>query len=888
MICDYCGADAPDASRFCPSCGSAVGAPPADETVRLSDDYTPSSRAPIDHGGFVPGAVVAQRYRIVAMLGRGGMGEVYRADDLVIGQQVALKFLPRSVERDPERLNRLISEVRIARQIAHPNVCGVYDIGSDDGRHFISMEYVKGEDLASLLHRIGRLAPDKATQIARQLCAGLAAAHERGVLHRDLKPANIMLDDRGVARITDFGLAAIAADIQASEVAEGTPAYMAPEQLAGSAVTVRSDIYSLGLVLYELYTGRSLFGGATIGELLQQRSSGTGNLRLSDDVDPAITRLLERCMAEEPERRPPSALAVAAALSGGDPLAAALAVGETPSPALVAAAGNRYALEPRVAIALLVAVLVGVLLMAVVRPRADTFIRAGLDESPDALAGRARDLIARLGYTAPPADEEWQLEFDEGYRQYVARRLAARTPTMLDPHLHSPIYLWYRSNPGLFEPRLLFRHSAYASFPGTITESDPQPVTGSIALRIDPSGRLLRLRATPPAEDAKLPPRPADWSALLAAAGLDAKALREVPPSRSVLPFDARRAWEWREAASGNVFRAEAAMLRGWPTSFDVIAPWSVERETMRGPALLALLIISMLFIILLTTVVLLARRNLRLGRGDRSGAARLAVIAGCAELVAWTFGAHHVPALFEVFPMLLTALVWASFGGLALWALYLALEPIARRRWPHTIVSWTRALSGNLRDPLVGRDVLLGIVGGLVVALFELGSDVVVAAAQHRQLPYFRSDGAWVLLGSRFAIAELISVVPRAITDAIVWLILLLLCRALLRRDLLAGIAFIVLQTVVRAEGGPSAAISGFVLAVIIVFLAFRLGLLPLVVMNVVTAVTELFPIGFHGPRWTVGLGIFGAVVIVGLAAAAVYASLGGKALIRGDLLET
>src|ERR1051325_11625328 len=147
-----------------------------------------------DEARFVPGAVLAERYRIVGPLGRGGMGEVYRADDLKLGQAVALKLLPESVDRDPARLTQLHTEVRMARQVSHPNVCRVYDVGEFEGHTFLSMEYVDGEDLASLLRRIGRFQEERAIELARQICAGLAAAHDRGVVHRDLKPANIILD----------------------------------------------------------------------------------------------------------------------------------------------------------------------------------------------------------------------------------------------------------------------------------------------------------------------------------------------------------------------------------------------------------------------------------------------------------------------------------------------------------------------------------------------------------------------------------------------------------------------------------------------------------------------------------------------------------------------
>ncbi len=137
------------------------------------------------------------RYRIVGLIGKGGMGEVYRADDLKLGQPVALKFLPEVVGNDPERLRRFLNEVRLSLRVTHPNVCRVYDIGEVDGQHYLSMEYVDGEDLASLLRRIGRIPEDKAVQMARQLCAGLAAAHEQGILHRDMKPSNLMFDGRG-------------------------------------------------------------------------------------------------------------------------------------------------------------------------------------------------------------------------------------------------------------------------------------------------------------------------------------------------------------------------------------------------------------------------------------------------------------------------------------------------------------------------------------------------------------------------------------------------------------------------------------------------------------------------------------------------------------------
>src|SRR6185369_5473714 len=165
---------------------SLMGGPLGSE----ADDISRVTSSAEDEGRFVPGTLLGGRYRIIGLLGRGGMGEVYRATDLTLGQSVAIKFLPETTSRDERALARFHNEVRIARQVSHPNVCRVYDIGETEGLVYLTMEYVDGEDLGSLLRRIGRLPQDKAIEIARQLCAGLSAAHDEGVLHRDIKPAN--------------------------------------------------------------------------------------------------------------------------------------------------------------------------------------------------------------------------------------------------------------------------------------------------------------------------------------------------------------------------------------------------------------------------------------------------------------------------------------------------------------------------------------------------------------------------------------------------------------------------------------------------------------------------------------------------------------------------
>jgi len=315
-FCRECGAElAADAvlADLCPRCVFQLGLAAEDDPASLETEPSPavgglppadSSPASKDWGRFPTGAQLAGRYRIVSLLGRGGMGEVYRADDLKLGQPVALKFLPRRLERDEGLLERFLNEVRTARQVSHPNVCRVYDIGEVDGQHFLSMEYVDGEDLASLLRRIGRVPQDTALQFAQQICAGLAAVHAQGILHRDLKPANVMIDGTGRPKIADFGLASLAENEEDRDLRTGTPAYMAPEQFAGQQPTARTDLYALGLLLFELFTGKSAFDDKTISAARRHIDSAPRKpTRLVEGLDPGIERVILRCLEREPADR---------------------------------------------------------------------------------------------------------------------------------------------------------------------------------------------------------------------------------------------------------------------------------------------------------------------------------------------------------------------------------------------------------------------------------------------------------------------------------------------------------------------------------------------------------------------------------------------------------
>src|SRR5882762_7609175 len=392
----------------CPACGASTSDSFAPTRRMDTPQPTPrsthstSSSVSIDDARFVAGQILAERYRIVGLLGKGGMGEVYRADDLKLGQPVALKFLPEHLLSDGAALARFHREVRVARQVSHRNVCRVYDIGEIDGRHFLSMEFIKGEELSSLLRRIGRLPGDKAIQIARQICAGLAVAHDVGVLHRNLKPSNVMIDEHGNARILDFGLAGLVEEFGDDEMRAGTPAYMSPEQIEGQEQTVRSDVYSLGLVLYELFTGQRAFEASSLNDMIKLRRSDTAPTTptsIVKDLDPGVEKVIDRCIQKDPSLRPASALQVAAALPGGDPIAAALAAGETPSPEMVAAAPTEGALKPWIAAGLFAVFLGGLALCCWLTKYSAVYRATPLNQSPEVLRAHARDIIRKLGYS---------------------------------------------------------------------------------------------------------------------------------------------------------------------------------------------------------------------------------------------------------------------------------------------------------------------------------------------------------------------------------------------------------------------------------------------------------------------------------------------------------
>jgi hypothetical protein len=873
--CQVCGAQNQEGVDVCQRCGDALRSPTVSISSKPAPGHTGPTAAPAGSysRGFAPGSMIGDRYRVASLLGSGGMGEVYGADDLKLGQRVALKFLPANRAADSNWRDQFYAEVRIARQISHPNVCRVYDIGESDGRLFLSMEFVDGEDLASLLRRIGRLPDNKAVEVAQQLCAGLAAAHGAGVLHRDLKPSNVMLDGKGRARITDFGLA-VAASNASSERPAGTPGYMAPELFGGAPPTVQSDLYALGLVLYEVFTGKRAFEAPNLAELYRRQSetNPTPPSNLVRNFDPAVERAILRCLDRDPTQRPRSAQSVAAALPGGDPLAAALAAGETPSPDMIAAAGPQGSLRPAVAWTCLLASIALILVaVTVLAPRSSDWGRTPMPKSPEILADRAQEFAQKLGY--PDAiDRAYWIGSDQDYLDYVSHDASGKNWERASEGQAWPsaMAFWFRQSPQWMTPALGGGVLRVTSL------NPPYETSGMATLKLDVLGRLLFLRAIPPQVEVAQTGRQPDWNLLFAEAGLDKSqfvpgAPKWAPPDR----FDASADWDGHVAGHSDLpLHVTAAAWRGKPVYFQVIAPWDKPwQDTPPGSVISSSKTVAAVTTILLLGYVIgtcfFARRNVRRGRADVKGAVRL----GVGLTFCWC--AAHVLVNHFIF---VPERIWFQFlalgvpilGSLLAWVGYMAVEPYSRRMWPQVMISWQRFLNGRLRDPLIGRDLLLGTLAGSMAALANS------ANSYHVQAVF----GSGALASSSW--------VPFSVFNscflALVFLAILSALTGLFRRRWIGMLATGALFMLFSPELDVRHFVATALIAALFLFVLTRVGLLATVAFALVGTLLGP-PLVFS--QWYAGLAIIPLILPLGVLIYGFLVSLGGQPIFGSALSE-
>lgn len=915
-----------------PSGGNKPGPAPA----RVGASASRSSLS-IDRGRFPPGALIADRYRIIDCLGRGGMGEVYRADDLKLGEQVALKFLPHELSGNPTWKERFLQEVRIARNVSHPNICRVYDVGEhvspvESGRTssgsrtqviggselFITMEYIDGETLNSLTSRIGRLPPKKAEQLAQQLCAGLAAIHDLGLLHRDLKPSNIMIDNKGQLRVTDFGLA-VPGEIKGYQAAAGTPGYVAPESLNGVEATARSDIYQLGLVLHELFTGQPAYKSAEGQDLLKvQRSSDPmPPSKVVPDIKPQVESAILKCLERDPESRAPSARAVARLLPGADPLAAALEAGQTPSPTQVAMSGRRGRVRPIVAaglLAMFVLLLVGGLRLA----RTLSVLQlASIDKSPIVLADRAREILADAGYPIEGGAEAygldlyeellWEIErFDESPNRW--EKLRRERP--------APIDFWYRWSPAPLGTQ---------SPEGRVTMNDPPfAVPGMIEVRLTPKGKLREIAVVDPATYWPLPEEaskvsaqevgpvrsPVNFAGLFIAAGLDPAKFTAVPPTRIPQVFaDERAAWDGVYPESPEVaIRVEIAASNGRVVAFRTVEksyPYAQRAfvvPPLQAYQLYAKVVAQIVLIITLIGGAVFAWRNIRTKRGDLAGAWRAGAGVAVLTFLALVLTADTLRSGNDPFGNVGWMIARGLVSGAMILVLYLGVEPYVRRVWPESIISWTRLIQGRFTDPLVGLSVLMGATLGAValcVILFCRGLSSRLGLPPAR--PYVdESAGAVTLNGLSNIFGHIGDCVLRGLQLSLIMLVTCVLFKFLVRRTWIALTLFIILQAALWVSSSPvlntlpnlsasfwtwpaqaweliaiySALLVGLLTLTMIVLVRF--GVLALMVAAFIFTLLATTPITFDMSRWYAGTSVLALItasmVAVCGAAAAVF----------------
>ena len=698
-----------------------------------------------------PGQIVAGRYRIHRLLGCGAMGEVYRADDLVGGRFVALKF-PHLDGGAGSQSQRLAGEVAVAQRVSHPNVCRVYDLAHHDGRVFFSMQLIEGETLGAVLGRsVGTLTDDERLRIAHDLCAALGAIHSCRIVYRDLKPSNVMLDRDGRAIITDFGLASFGV---VTDRRSGTSDYMAPEQHDGGEPSARSDLYALGLVLYELFVGCPAFTADSRDELAALKRQGSPDFPDDQQVREGVREVIVRCLQPDPEDRPGSTDEVARALPPR-PSRSSQAEATWIVPPETLLVSPRRPPRPGLARGMLAAVLLTLVAIAALAPASQLTRSAELGHPPEALEVRAREVLETAGLGGDPGgagEERYGYAYDRRQLDHVASNESK--PDRWTHLAEAPVpavTFWYRRDPRPMVP-------LEAGSPFQRYDDPPLDEHGMVGVLLDPRGRLISLEAVPPrtlsrdgptdrAEPPAPPHRP-EWPPLFAAAGLDFDRFRPAAPEWTPPAYTDRRfAWE---GPSG--VRIEAASYRGTPVSFRRVEPWMLAPEpgdehgtemqflTSRIGRTLAVLC----FVGVLAVAIVLARKNLFRRVADRKAAFRLAVAVLAARAFAGILGARHLPGTAELL-ILNSHLARALLMAAEVWVIYLALEPYVRRFFPELAASWVRLVYGRARDPLVGHHLLVGLLFGTGSALL---SRAYATFAGPLGLPAPRPDALYTLAG--------------------------------------------------------------------------------------------------------------------------------------------
>jgi serine/threonine-protein kinase len=583
------------------------------------------------------------------------------------------------------------------------------------------------------------------------------------------------------------------------------------------------------------------------------------------DVDPVVEKVILRCLDTDPAQRPPTALAIAAALPGGDPLAAALAAGETPSPELVAASGETHGFKLRYAVPCLVFVLLVLVAFPFYVQQNCMLSLSRADLAPEVLAQRARDAAGDFGYSARPADSKYWFEVANDMDQYFKdkglsdwRRIFAAESPLLFTYRQSPRFL--AANP-----------DGYVR-----SQNPPADLPGMISAVLDGQGRLREFEIVPPRFDQDSgPPVQFDPAVLFRRVGLDAAQFHEVTPGYApTVAFDARRAWTGPyPGLDGVSVTIELATWRGKPTSVFTRWPWTKPPATSEPPLRARDIVFEVFEYALLAGLLffaaLMARRNIRAGRGDRRGAWRIVVVSFCLYTVAIFSGMHFIPSL-DMLSYLFENLSSALAMSAILWMAYIALEPAVRARWPHSLITWNRLLNGQFGDSRLGSHVLVGAAMGMAILVLVTWSFYL----NGRRGAAPETIDFNLLLGARALIGSHANTAVQALQAGLAAFFLLAALRAITRRDLGAAVAAALLLTL--AEGNvrnsPNLAVE------FPVFLALYFGLTyALARMGLVTMIVALYCVNTAsrivvGPEFTSWYNYVAVVQIAVVAAVAIY----------------
>jgi hypothetical protein len=669
---------------------------------------------------------------------------------------------------------------------------------------------------------------------------------------------------------------------------------MAPEQFAGQPASVRSDIYALGLILFELFTGKRAVDSKSLAEVQAFHQSGAIATPSTFvlDLDPAVERVILRCLEKDPERRPASALVVAASLPGSDPLAAALAAGETPSPDLIAAAAETGAVAARAAVSMLVLTIAGLLAFAVMSSRSSLTARVPLALAPAVLEDRAEQILAALGYPRGGEDHASGFLRRSNYIQWLF--LTRTSPTRYEPVAAgrpSLIQFWYRTSP---RPLLPIGQR-------TVSLSDP-PVTAPDmrTVVLDSRGRLQEFQSVPPGTDGQTPSAVVTppWERLFDAAALPMSTFVPVAPEMIPPNFaDARAAWEGPLPGDDAVrIRVEASGYRGRPVSFAIAGPWTrIESITPRQQSAIDRAItvaVTVVAALLLAIGGWLARRSLRKGRADRRGAARLAAFTVATGALAWMCGAHHTPDVAAEFEGMMDAAADVAFGGVAAWLLYVGLEPYIRKLWPDTLLGWSRIVAGHLRDPRVGWNVQVGVVLGIMLALIDVARATIIPAAGYDAPSPTYGNAVEMLAGGTDVLYRWFRAALASTQIALLLVLLIVLVRLALRRSwLTVPVTVLILGASAAAQLGTTNAPFVFVFPIasglLLAWVLTRSGLLTFAITWFVWRVLTDVPVMPDVSHWSAAAGNWTILLVLGFGLFGLYAARAGQPLFGAILKD-